>query len=157
MIFWYNERSGSIFQFLIFTAVVKKKVFLDADNIPRVSNDTREREDHRQPSLTRLTKVWRGRGERERGDVRLRGLTSDNERSQPAGTGRVLGHSFTLDWWPGPELGMGRCHWAAGGDSHQSLLLLLCIYMFIYLSIHNCSTFSQQVKNKGKSLREEKD
>ena len=76
-------------------------MFLNADNIPRVSNDTREREDHRQPSLTRLTKVWRGRGERERererGDVRLRGLTSDNERSQPAGTGRVLGHSFTLD------------------------------------------------------------
>ena len=47
------------------TVVVNKeeKVFLAADYIPRVSNDTRE-ENHRQPTLTRLTKVWRGRGER---------------------------------------------------------------------------------------------
>ena len=96
---------------------------------------------------------WRRFGERE--GQGGRGAGAVNERSQPGGDGRgrVPGHSFTLDWWPGPELGMGRCHWAAGGDSHQSLLLLLCIYMFISLSIHNCSTFSQQVKNKGKSFK----
>ena len=84
-------------------------MFLDAHFIPRVSNDTRE--NHRQPSLTRLTKVGEG-GEGG-------GAGADNERSersQPSGAGRVLGRSLHVIDGRGDVLG-------GGGDSHQLILL----------------------------------
>ena len=80
-------------------------MFLDAHFIPRVSNDTRE--NHRQPSLTRLTKVGEG-GEGEVG--------ADNEQSQPSGAGRVLGRSLHVIDGRGDVQG-------GGGDSHQLILL----------------------------------
>ena len=102
---------------------------LDADYIPRVSNDTRE--NHRQPSLTRLTKVWRGAGREREPGLTMSGVSQ-------AGTGGGACPDTHLHLIDGPARSWG---WEDVTGLQGEILTNLCCYcyaficLFIYLSI----------------------
>ena len=128
---------------------------LDADYIPRVSNDTRE--NHRQPSLTRLTKVWRVRG-RERGrEGEEPGLTMSGVSQ--AGTGGGACPDTHLHLIDGPARSWG---WEDVTGLQGEILTNLCCYcyaficLFIYLSIIAQHSVTK-LKTRENPSREEKD
>ena len=89
----------------------------------------------REPSAAILDEVDEGLARGREGE----GAGADNERSQPGGDrrGRVPGHSFTLDWWPGAR----SWGWEDVTGLQGEILTNLCCYcyaficLFIYLSI----------------------
>ena len=126
---WRQNLNLIVFSISILDPPKSKNEFLDAHYIPRVSNDTRE--NHRQPSLTRLTKVWRARGA---GRERSRGWqwAESDRRGREGARARTLIYTWLM---ARPGAGDGKMSLGCRGR-FSPIFVVIVMHLYVYFFIY---------------------